>query len=800
MTHRDLLVAGSLAGALTLGAISFGACSHRTTASPNGLSELEQDTGVTWVAIPDPQFGTTFHLFPNSSPPVTLTAGADPSTTAMAFVAKYGEIFSMSDPANDLVPRSAGRTSNLAFASFNQTAMGTIVDGGRLTVVFDPAGRIAFVTGLFVPNLLGLSTKAALTSAQAEAKAQADMTTRYSASQLATLEATAAPQLVIYPFQGTPALAYQMVVAYTGTTAPDTPASESTVMRYVIDANTGTILEAVSGIEYQNKGTNVVQITASGKGEGSSHNFTALATTGDAGKATAPYYLQVNGPLDVTGNSIEPKFTFSIWSLPVLPVPPLTSTTPASFDTSSPEGNYNPGSGVDAYFYLNVVDRWWQLHGRNGYDNRGGQLGIEVHDFNMPDNSAWTPCLNWIDVGITKTGTPVGKAQSIDVGIMAHEFQHGVNHYAFGAGASTAVMTDAGLVCPGGLDSTGEPGAINESLGDIFGQFIAHDMGYQANCIHGVIWNPGKGVRNLVDPHESPTPQPDNVTDPRFYGGTANDIFIHQNNGVANKAWSLTTFGGQDKTGPKIKVSLALALGWSDSEQLYLDLVASQALDPHATFVHLAWELDGVATLAFGHKSTQENAVACAWYAVGVLSAHDLQFNAGIDPCACAAPDAGTCDAGTDASADGSPPQPAPGVCVGTLNAQVFECITYPQATVLPDCVADVNGTGAVGALAATCPSAGQPLGCCAATSGDMSTACYFATGNTDPHGNNTIADQQMGVELLCSIAGGVWTGNSGGPSGSDSGTGSGNDAGAPPDAGRPHDGGADAGSGPPHC
>ena len=155
MTHRDLLVAGSLAGALTLGAISFGACSHRTTASPNGLSELEQDTGVTWVAIPDPQFGTTFHLFPNSSPPVTLTAGADPSTTAMAFVAKYGEIFSMSDPANDLVPRSAGRTSNLAFASFNQTAMGTIVDGGRLTVVFDPAGRIAFVTGQFLSKRSG---------------------------------------------------------------------------------------------------------------------------------------------------------------------------------------------------------------------------------------------------------------------------------------------------------------------------------------------------------------------------------------------------------------------------------------------------------------------------------------------------------------------------------------------------------------------------------------------------------------------------------------------------------------------
>jgi len=124
MTDHRLLGAGSLAGALTFGAIVFGACSQSTVRSPVGLSQLEQDTGVCWVAVVDPQFGTTFHLFPTSAPPVTLAAGADPSGAALAFLVKYGGVFSMPDPANELTPRSAGSTSGLAYASFIQTAAG----------------------------------------------------------------------------------------------------------------------------------------------------------------------------------------------------------------------------------------------------------------------------------------------------------------------------------------------------------------------------------------------------------------------------------------------------------------------------------------------------------------------------------------------------------------------------------------------------------------------------------------------------------------------------------------------------
>jgi hypothetical protein len=47
------------------------------------LSQLEQATGVKWVAVIDPRFGTPQVLFPQAEPTVALTAGANPSSVAL---------------------------------------------------------------------------------------------------------------------------------------------------------------------------------------------------------------------------------------------------------------------------------------------------------------------------------------------------------------------------------------------------------------------------------------------------------------------------------------------------------------------------------------------------------------------------------------------------------------------------------------------------------------------------------------------------------------------------------------------
>jgi hypothetical protein len=61
MTSRRATIGLVLGCWLLLGVIVIGqGCSRGTSATtPGGLSQLEQDTGVQWVAVPDSRFGTT---------------------------------------------------------------------------------------------------------------------------------------------------------------------------------------------------------------------------------------------------------------------------------------------------------------------------------------------------------------------------------------------------------------------------------------------------------------------------------------------------------------------------------------------------------------------------------------------------------------------------------------------------------------------------------------------------------------------------------------------------------------------
>jgi len=144
MKHSRLLVAALLSVAALLGAVAVVvACSHRgsgTNPPPGGLAQLEQDTGVQWTAMPDSRFGTTSYLFPQSTPPVTLTSGVQPSTAAMAFFVKYGGVLSMVDPAHEVTPADSGESQGLSFASFTQSEGPADVYGTRLTMGFDSGG------------------------------------------------------------------------------------------------------------------------------------------------------------------------------------------------------------------------------------------------------------------------------------------------------------------------------------------------------------------------------------------------------------------------------------------------------------------------------------------------------------------------------------------------------------------------------------------------------------------------------------------------------------------------------------
>jgi Zn-dependent metalloprotease len=701
---RRLSLATAVSLALTVAAFALGAaCSSSQdpgSAPPGTLARLEHDTGVTWGAVKSSRFGTTSYLYPRSSPPVLLDPGTTPTKAAEAFFEKYGEVFQMRDPARELAPEETGISGGLAFASFTEREGPASVHGTRLTVVFDKAGRIAFVSGLFVPNVHGFDTNAAVSAAEALTRAEADMATRYPPSALVALEPTPAPELTIWEREGTPELAYCLLLSYASDTRSDAVARQRVVMSYRVDANSGKILEAVSGLEWQYAGGHAEPMVASGEGQrgGPRRSFPALGTADGLGGATAPYFLQDRE----MGADSGAKLTSLIFVRTPTETPVLESDDHDANEWDT-ESTSDPGSAVDAYSYLRQVESWWQIRGRNGYDDHAGELGIIVHDPAVLYGK--TPCTNnayWDHINSvhvcpssTSFAPHADVAASVDLGFMGHEFQHAVNQFSLD------------------LDGTGQAGAIGESLGDVFGEFITHDEPPNgADCIWGIDWLPGRGARNMVDPHFSATgPQPDSVEDPLYATGDT-----HKDDGIPNKAWSLATFGGQDETTPEKKVDASLALGWKDSETLYLDLIALRPVSEVASFSDLAYALTGLARAEFGPSSSHETAVACAWYAVGVLSENEMKSSLGIDPCSCSGPSAGECEAGTDAGAgagageSGLGEKATPGVHCQVAGDQCFTWLSFSPTE--DDAWKEACSKDFKGLLRLSCPTA-QLVGCC---------------------------------------------------------------------------------------
>ena len=751
-----ILMGTAVVSSASLGAVALDvACSGSSSSNaPAGLAQLEQDTGVSWAAVPDPRFGNTYYLFPNSPPPPVLTSGTKAADAAATFLDTYGGVFGIVDPKGELLTEDSGDTSSPAFASFTQTEGPAAVYGTRLSVVFDANGSIAYVVGTFVPGLHAFATKAALSASEAATKAETDMRKLIPASH-ATLEDNPAPQLTIYALDGNPTLAYSALVSYALDDATDTTARQRAVMQYLVDASSGAILQAVSGLIPQHQGTDVVAITGTGQGElvaTPTRSFDVLATRGDGGVAKAPYYMQVGGE----GPSTLPEMFVRI---PAQETPAFVSPNKDTWDTAAvldamvPVSTIvrdDPGSAVDSFFYLGEVNAWWQSHHRDGWDNKGSALGIVVHDPTPVDPGTSLACTNnayWDTKGsihvcphppgaLVFGGPQVTGALSVDLAGLAHEFQHAVTQAAFGSPY---------------FGSAGEAAAIDESLSDISAEIVLHGTSpAAANCLFANTWVPLTGLRNMVDPHQTryPGAQPDFYKGKDYVNGDADR---HQNAGVSSKAWSLMTFGGADITQPTRRVDPSLALGWDDSEKLFLEMVASRGLAPAPTFFDLAWSLDGAAIRAFGGTTNkQRTANACAWYAVGVLSESDLKSWVGIEPCACSNPDAGTCDAGKDAAADGGAAKPRTVTCLSTVDGGTpVVCFTLSDAPTASAQTACSEVPQFSTYVVPYCPADEMIVGCCTVRTGtEVNQECFYPPA-TGPQRGAIVKD-------LCDLAKGV--------------------------------------------
>ena len=204
-----------------------------------------------------------------------------------------------------------------------------------------------------------------------------------------------------------------------------------------------------------------------------------------------------------------------------------------NFTLPVPSGNIVRSEG-DAPYGLADVDNAYDFsgdtydfllneHGRDSLDDAGLELisAVRYCEANScpTANAFWDPNISTMIYG---TGFAVDD-------VVAHEIVHGFTSFT------------------SNLIYQNESGAINESLSDIWGEWV--DLGNNAgNDSAGVRWLLGEdlpsivALRNLQDPPAFG--HPDRVGSGLYYCGTQDNGGVHWNSGVNNKAAVLMTDGG----------------------------------------------------------------------------------------------------------------------------------------------------------------------------------------------------------------------------------------------------------------
>ena len=248
--------------------------------------------------------------------------------------------------------------------------------------------------------------------------------------------------------------------------------------------------------------------------------------------------------------------------------------------------------GLGATFRL-----YWDAFGRSSIDAAGGTLPATVHYGDRYDNAFWNGERMVFGDGDGEVFT--GFTQSLSV--IAHELTHGVVEYS------------------GGLAYSGQSGALNESLADVFGALAEqHAAGQEAA---EATWLIGEGIftdavqgtalRSLRAPGTAydddvlgRDPQPAHMRD--FVVTEADNGGVHINSGIPNKAFFL----------------VATALGgyaWDRAGHIWYLAMTGGSLPPSADFVTFAAETLAIATQEYGEGSEEVDAVRAGWIGVGVI-------------------------------------------------------------------------------------------------------------------------------------------------------------------------------------
>jgi Zn-dependent metalloprotease len=252
------------------------------------------------------------------------------------------------------------------------------------------------------------------------------------------------------------------------------------------------------------------------------------------------------------------------------------------------------GSGI-------TYDLFSSVYERNSIDNNGMRLDSTVHYQKGYDNAFWNG--EQMVYGDGDEDVPVGERLfnrfTIAIDVIGHELTHGVTQF------------EAKLVY------SFQPGALNESMSDVFGslvkQYSLNQTAAQADWIVGAgLFTAnvnGVGIRSMKAPgtaYDDPVlgkdPQPGHMRD---YVNTVSDNGgVHINSGIPNHAFYIT----------------ALELGgyaWEKAGQIWY-VALKDRLGANSKFQECADITFQVAGELFGANSLEQQAVKKGWSEVGL--------------------------------------------------------------------------------------------------------------------------------------------------------------------------------------
>ena len=256
-------------------------------------------------------------------------------------------------------------------------------------------------------------------------------------------------------------------------------------------------------------------------------------------------------------------------------------------DTSVNEAYDGTGKVYD--FFSNVFER-------NSIDDKGMRLESTVHYRDKFANAFW----NGQQMVFGDGDGEIFNRFTKQLDIIGHEMMHGITEFE------------------SELRYTGQSGALNESLSDVFGSLVKQyakkqtaeeadwliGAGLFTKKINGVairsMKEPGTAYDDeLIGKDEQPAHMDDYVKTADDNGG------VHINSGIPNKAF----------------YNLAVKLGgnsWEAAGQIWYETLL-QKLGTSATFSKFAAMTLETAGKLFGNRSKEQKAVQSAWADVGVL-------------------------------------------------------------------------------------------------------------------------------------------------------------------------------------